>query len=110
MLAAGGGGAAWWSGWPEFGVRGIRDRFGKIAPKVLVAAEGYFYNGKTHDTLPKLAEIAAALPSVSRVVVIPYTRDDPDIARIPNAVMAGDFTGAHRPGGIDFAQVAVLAK
>ena len=106
MLATASLGAAWSSGSPDFGVRGILDRFGQIEPKVLIAADGYFYNGRTLDTLPKLAEIAAALPSLSRVVVVPYARDDPDIGGIPGAVMAGDFTGAYTPGDIDFAQVS----
>jgi acetoacetyl-CoA synthetase len=106
MLATASLGAAWSSGSPDFGVRGILERFGQIEPKVLIAADGYFYNGRTLDTLPKLAEIAAALPSLSRVVVVPYAWDDPDIGGIPGAVMAGDFTGAYTPGDIDFAQVS----
>ena len=105
MLATASLGAAWSSSSPDFGVRGVLDRFGQIEPKVLVAADGYFYNGRTLDTLPKLAQIAAALPSLSRVVVVPYARDDPDIAGIPGAVMVQDFTGPHKPGDIDFAQV-----
>ena len=105
MLATASLGAAWSSGSPDFGVRGILDRFGQIEPKVLVAADGYFYNGRTLDTVPKLAGIAAVLPSVSCTVVVPYVRDDPDIAGIPGAVMIGDFTDAYKPGGIDFAQV-----
>ncbi|MCH7487954.1 MAG: acetoacetate--CoA ligase [Proteobacteria bacterium] len=105
MLATASLGAAWSSASPDFGVRGVLDRFGQIEPKVLFAADGYFYNGRTYDTLPKLGEIAQALPSVSRVVVVPYTRDDPDIAGIPNAVMVRDFLGSHRPGDIDFVQV-----
>ena len=105
MLATASLGAAWSSGSPDFGVRGVLDRFGQIEPKVLIAADGYFYNGCTLDTLPNLAQIAAALPSLSRVVVVPYACDDPDIGGIPGAVMVQDFTGPHKPGDIDFAQV-----
>ena len=105
MLATASLGAAWSSSSPDFGVRGVLDRFGQIEPKVIFAADGYFYNGQTHDILPKLAEIAAALPSLACAVVVPYTRDDPDITGIPGAVLARDFTEAYKPVDIAFAQV-----
>src|SRR5512143_2022617 len=74
MLATTSLGAVWSSASPDFGVQGVVDRFGQIAPKVLVCADGYYYSGKTIDSLDRDAEIAAALPSVERVVVVGYTR------------------------------------
>ena len=65
-------GAVWSSCSPDFGVRGVLDRFGQIEPKVLVVADGYIYGGKTHDYSPRTAEVVRALPSVERTVVIPY--------------------------------------
>ena len=53
-------GAVWSSCSPDFGVQGVLDRFGQIEPKVLVAADGYAYAGKTHDCLVRLQEIARA--------------------------------------------------
>ena len=47
MLATASLGAVWSSCSPDFGVAGVLDRFGQIAPKVLIACDGYFYNGKT---------------------------------------------------------------
>jgi acetoacetyl-CoA synthetase len=65
-------GGVWSSCSPDFGVQGVLDRFGQIEPKVLVACDGYYYNGKAIDISDKLAEIAARLPSVRSVIVVPY--------------------------------------
>jgi acetoacetyl-CoA synthetase len=62
MLAATSIGAVWSSCSPDFGTQGVLDRFGQIEPALLFAVEGYYYNGKAHDTLPRLADIAAGLP------------------------------------------------
>lgn len=72
MLATASLGAIWSSCSPDFGVQGVLDRFGQIAPKVLIAADGYVYSGKQIDCLPRLREIAEAIPGIARVVVIPY--------------------------------------
>ena len=57
---------------PDFGVQGVLDRFGQIEPKVLIACDGYWYNGKPIGLADKLAEIVQRLPSVERVLVVPY--------------------------------------
>ncbi|MCG3137204.1 MAG: Acetyl-coenzyme A synthetase [Phycisphaerae bacterium] len=82
MLAAAALGAVWSSCSPDFGVNGVVDRFGQIAPKVLVAADGYTYNGKPIDTLGKLAEIIQQLLSVEQVVVFPFLRDEADLSQL----------------------------
>ena len=46
----------WSSCSPDFGVQGVLDRFGQIKPKVLIAADGYYYNGKTIAILDKIGE------------------------------------------------------
>ena len=78
-------GAVWSSCSPDFGVHGVLDRFGQIAPRVLVAADGYEYGGKRHDLTGKVAEIVRGLPTVERVVVIPFLGDPPDLD-VTNAV------------------------
>jgi len=98
MLAATSLGAIWSSCSPDFGVRGVVDRFGQIGPKVLFAADGYYYNGTSHDCLERLAEICAAIPSIERVVVIPYCRSDVDVGRLPGAVRFEEAL-APLPGG-----------
>ena len=95
-LGAASVGAVWSSCSPDFGVQGVLDRFGQIAPRILVAADGYFYAGRTHDCLAKLTEIRRELPSVERTVIIPYASDAPSLDRVPNAVLWNEFiAGAH---------------
>ncbi|MCM2328508.1 MAG: AMP-binding protein, partial [Lysobacter sp.] len=85
MLASASLGATFTSCSPDFGVQGVVDRFGQVEPKVLVCCDGYFYNGKAIETLPRIAEIVAQLPTVERVVVVPYASEKPDIAAVPRA-------------------------
>ena len=66
-------GAVWSSCSPDFGVQGVLDRFGQIAPKVLITADGYFYAGKEHDLSQRTREIQRGLPSLQRTVVVSYT-------------------------------------
>ena len=82
MLATATIGATWSSCSPDFGVRGVLDRFGQIAPRVLFTADGYFYAGKQLDSLASMSEVLAKLPSVERVVVIPYAEREPGLARL----------------------------
>ncbi len=64
-------GAIWSSASPDFGVQGVIDRFGQIEPKVLLATDGYYYNGKTIDCCEKLPLIKKALSSLKKVVQVP---------------------------------------
>jgi acetoacetyl-CoA synthetase len=95
MLATTSLGAAWTSCSPDFGINGVLDRFGQVAPRLLFTADGYFYNGKTIDSLAPVRGVLEQLPSVERVVVIPYVSDAPDLRGLPNAVAFGEFG---RPG------------
>ena len=79
-------GAVWSSSSPDFGVQGVLDRFAQIAPKVLFAVNGYFYNGKVVDTRDKVMEIAARLPSVEYVVWVEYISNLPRGAALPRPV------------------------
>jgi len=102
MLATTSLGAIWSSCSPDFGAQGVLDRFGQIGPKVLFAVEGYHYNGKTHDTLPRIAEIARDLPTLAHAVIVSYTREKPEISGIRNAVHLADFVGPYRGREIAF--------
>ncbi len=70
MLATASLGAIWSSCSPDFGTQGVLDRFRQIEPSILFAVEGYYYNGKTHDTLPRIAEIVDKLPSFVSTVIV----------------------------------------
>jgi acetoacetyl-CoA synthetase len=101
-LATGAIGAVWSSCSPDFGVKGVLDRFGQIEPKVLILADGYFYNGKHFDNLAKAREIVAAMPSVAHTVVVPYTTDRPALDGIGHAVAYDDFVAPFSAGDIAF--------
>jgi acetoacetyl-CoA synthetase len=97
MLAAASIGATWSSCSPDFGIQGVLDRFGQIAPRVLFTADGYFYGGKTIDSLAPIAGVLAQLPSVEHVVVVPYVSAAPDLASLRNARLYRDFGIAGSP-------------
>ncbi len=105
MLAATSIGAIWSSCSPDFGIKGVLDRFGQIEPKILFTANGYYYNGKSHDSLGKIGGIIKELPSIRKVVVIPYTEERTDISAIPNAVHYGDFISKEKGLRITFEQL-----
>jgi acetoacetyl-CoA synthetase len=79
MLASASLGAIWSSCSPDFGLHGVLDRFGQIAPKVLFLADGYFYAGKKLDSLQLVAQLLAKL-DIEHVIVIPYVEADPQLA------------------------------
>ena len=79
MLATTSIGATWSSCSPDFGVNGVVDRFGQIEPKVLFAADGYYYNGKRIDSLPVVAGIAERIPGIGTVVVAGFLDDGPPL-------------------------------
>ncbi len=106
MLAAVSLGAVWSSTSPDFGSRGVLDRFGQIEPKVMICVDGYWYNGKRNDCLAKNAEVAAQLPSLSATVVVPYLDSEPDVAAIANGVRYADFIAPYRGEDIAFERVS----
>jgi len=105
MLASASIGAIWSSSSPDFGIKGVLDRFAQIEPKVLFAADGYFYNGKRFNSLEKLEGILKALPSIENVVIVPYTRHQADISSIQNGVHYKDFLPVGKVPEIIFEQL-----
>ncbi len=104
MLAATSLGAVWSSCSPDFGIKGVLDRFGQTRPKVLFTADGYFFKGKPLSSIERIAGIVAELPSIEKIVVIPYISDTPDISVLPNAVHYADFKDPSATD-IDFVQM-----
>lgn len=88
MLAAASVGAIWSSCSPDFGVRGVLDRFGQIKPRILFAANAYFYNGKKFDCLEKIGKIVQSVPEIEKVVIIPFIKNHP--LEIPQSKNAKD--------------------
>ncbi len=102
MLAAASLGATFTSCSPDFGVQGVLDRFGQVEPKVLVCCDGYHYNGKVIDTLPRIAEIVQQLPTVRRVVVVPYVAESPDVSAVPRAARLADFLAPFQARAVEY--------
>lgn len=112
MLATTSIGALWSSCSPDFGLQGVRDRFGQIEPKVVFISDGYFFKGKRIDSMAKLAPIVESLPSIQQVVVVRYTVPEHiklNITAVRNGVHFSDFVKlAGKPTGdglIQFEQV-----
>lgn len=105
MLAATSLGAAWSSCSPDFGIKGVLDRFGQIQPKVLFTANGYSFKGKHIDSLERISNILKELPSIEKLVVVPYTEQHPDIKGIPNAILYKDFRSSESNLEIEFEQL-----
>jgi acetoacetyl-CoA synthetase len=106
MLAATSLGAVWSSCSPDFGERGVLDRFGQIAPKLFVTVDGYWYNGKRISIADKLAPIVAQLDSAEKVVVIPYLGDaDTVAAELPRAVALDAFIAPFTPQSLTFVRL-----
>ncbi len=94
MLATTSLGATWSSCSPDFGVKGVLDRFGQIEPRVLFTADAYLYAGKRHDSLAKAAAVVRTIGSIERVVVVPYMSEAPDLGFSDRAVLLGDLKPA----------------
>ena len=105
MLAATSLGATWSSCSPDFGIKGVLDRFGQIKPKVVFTANGYWFKGKKLDSLGRIASTLKELPSVEKVIVVSYTDAAPDVGAIDNAVLYQDFRSPEADLEIEFEQL-----
>jgi acetoacetyl-CoA synthetase len=112
-------GAVWSSCSPDFGTAGVLDRFGQTGPKLLFCADGYLYNGKAFESLARVQEMAAQLPGVRRVVVVPHlalhsfqsalhsfqSAAQPEVSGIANALCYADWIAPYTPGEIAYEQL-----
>ena len=96
MLATAALGGIFSSCSPDFGLTGVSDRFGQITPKLLFAADGYHYNGKSIDRLEIISQVAEAIPSIQTVVIVGYLNKSPDTHLTKNAILF-DQTLTHSP-------------
>jgi len=104
VLAVASLGAIWSSCAPDFGATSVLDRFTQIAPKVLIAVDGYSYNGKVYDRRDVLRTLQASLPSIEQTLVIPYGAGDTD--DLQNALLWREaLASVTPPDTLTFAQV-----
>ncbi|MEQ3551136.1 acetoacetate--CoA ligase [Pseudonocardia nematodicida] len=94
FLATASLGAIWSSCSPDFGARAVHDRFAQIEPTVLVAVDGYRYNGKGFDVRKNVAVLQEQMPSLRQTVLVPYL--DPD-ATLDNTTSWAEFTAESAP-------------
>ena len=82
MLATSAIGAIWSSASPDFGAKGVLDRFKQIEPKIIFTSNGYYYNGKKFNLINKLNSILKELPSVKKTIIIDQVNnnDNKDIS------------------------------
>ncbi|MDQ7819056.1 MAG: acetoacetate--CoA ligase [Armatimonadota bacterium] len=91
MLAAASLGATWASCATDLGPAAALDRLGQLSPVVLFTADGYVYKGERYDTREKAAAVAAGIPSLRQVVVVPSAAGDGEPGPIPRAVRWEEF-------------------
>ena len=94
FLATASLGAVWSSCSPDFGASAVSDRFTQIEPKVLFAVDGYDYGGRGFDRRGVVRELAESMPSVEKVVILPY--------------LGGDSGGEARNGALEGAPVGAI--
>ena len=103
MLAAASIGAIWTSCSPDFGPAAVVDRFGQTAPRVLFCADGYFFKGNRLDCLEKTAQIVRQIPSIEKVVIVPYAGGREGL--LPQATHFPDLIGSGAAPALQFAQL-----
>ena len=105
MLASASIGAVWSSCSPDFGIKGVLDRFQQIEPKILFTVDGYNYNGKIFNYLDKVKLISEKLLSLKHVVVNPYISHSVNIDNIPKGISYKDFTRKTSKQELEFEQL-----
>ena len=94
MLAASTIGAIFSSCSSDFGLGGVKDRFGQIAPKILMAADGYRYNGKPIDRMEIIRKLVQEIPSIEQVLIVPFLNETPSCEGIKSTIYNEAITNA----------------
>ena len=105
MLSTASIGAVWSSCSPDFGIKGVLDRFQQIEPKILFTVDGYYYNGKKFNYLDKMKLISEKLPSLKHVVVNLYTSHSVNVDNISKGISYKDFTKNISKQELEFEQL-----
>lgn len=105
MLASSCIGAIWASCGSELGSDTVIDRLAQIEPKVLFISDGYLFKGKEFETLLAAKKVVQTIPSIEKVIVIPYIKERPDISSIPKAIYYEDLIDRGKEIEIKFEQL-----
>ena len=102
FLATNAIGAVWSSCSPDFGTASVVDRFQQISPKILIAADGYTYNGKAIDKTDAVRALRAQLPTLQKVIWVPYLNPASSLER---TTRWDDVIQTPAPNGLTFEPV-----
>jgi acetoacetyl-CoA synthetase len=105
FLAASSIGAVWSSCSPDFGVGSVVDRFAQIDPKLLIAVDGYTYNGRDFDRMDVVAELERAMPSLEATVLVDYLDPNADPGRLAKGVAWSEVESAGAGAELAFERV-----
>jgi acetoacetyl-CoA synthetase len=106
LLATASLGAIWSSCSPDFGSRSVLDRFRQIEPRVLLACDGYTYNGQPFERLGVVRELQAALPTLQKTILVPLLEPDRQDAALPDTILWQDaLDGVDTSRPLSFEQV-----
>jgi acetoacetyl-CoA synthetase len=100
FLAVASLGATWSSCSPDFGVRAVSDRFAQIEPKVLIAVNGYVYNGRSFDVRPTIEQLRGELPGLKATIVVDY-----EGGRVPDSLDWDTLLARHAGAELAFEPV-----
>ena len=104
FLACASLGAVWSSCSPDFGARSVADRLAQIEPRVLLAVDGYRYNGRDYDRREVVRRLQDEMPGLEATVVLPYLDPQADLTGLQNAVRWEELAGVE-PGSLEFEQL-----
>ncbi|KAI9012847.1 hypothetical protein BC832DRAFT_548173 [Gaertneriomyces semiglobifer] len=105
FLAVSSIGAIWSCASPDFGITGVLERFSQVQPRILFSVNGVVYNGKSHDHLGKLRDVVQGLPSLEKVIVVPFIEASQDFSIIPKSESFGDFLSTDDGQDLTFEQL-----
>ena len=105
LLAVSSIGAIWSSCSPDFGAGSVIDRFKQIEPKVLIAVDGYRYGGKDYDRTQVVAKLQEEIPTLERIVILPYLEEEPDTGSLENVAMWDELLEHNEGAELAFEQV-----
>lgn len=104
-LAATSLGAIWASASPDFGAKGVVDRFGQIKPKVMVTVDGYYYNGKTIDVLDKVKDVQPQIEGLEKTVIVPFAGSSLSIEDLKDTISQEELIAGFEVTEIAFERV-----
>jgi acetoacetyl-CoA synthetase len=106
FLASASLGAIWSSCSPDFGPSSVVDRFAQIEPKVLLAVDGYSYNGREFDRMEIVAELERSMPTLAKTILVPYLDPDADPGRLEQGIRWREVEELGQGAELSFDRVA----